>query len=89
MTQKEIVDRLAKEAGLSKIQAKAALDSLISMVGKTLKKEGALRIAGLGSFSVQKRAARQGRNPRTGETIKIKSSKSVRFKASQTLKSAV
>jgi DNA-binding protein HU-beta len=89
MTQKELIERLAKDTGLSKGQAKTALDSLITTVTKTLKKEGNLRIAGLGTFNIQKRGARTGRNPRTGEPVKIKASKAVRFKASQTLKSAM
>lgn len=89
MTQKDIVEQIAKDSGISKVQAKAALGSLTKLIGKTLKKEGSLRLAGIGSFQVTKRGARKGRNPRTGEAIKIKASKSVRFKASQTLKSAV
>lgn len=89
MAQKDIIERIAKETGLTKPQSKAALDSIVGMIGKTLKKDGGLRIAGLGSFTVQKRKARMGRNPRTGEAVKIKASKAVRFKASQTLKGSV
>jgi DNA-binding protein HU-beta len=89
MTQKEMLERLAKDAKLSRGQAKSAFDSIVTMVSKTLKKNGTLRIAGLGTFNVQKRGARTGRNPRTGEPVKIKASKTVRFKVSQTLKGSL
>jgi len=89
MTQKELLERLAKDAGLSRTQAKSAFDSLVAAVTKTLKKTGTLRLAGLGTFNVQKRGARKGRNPRTGEPVKIKASKTMKFTASTTLKAAL
>lgn len=69
--------------------AKETMDALIGTITSSLKKNEKVQLVGFGSFSVAKRAARKGRNPFTGEAIKIKASKSVRFKAGQSLKRSV
>ncbi|MCK4785241.1 MAG: HU family DNA-binding protein [Desulfobacteraceae bacterium] len=86
MTKAELVAEIAKKSKLSKADAERALNSFVDTVKKTLKKEGRLALAGFGSFVVSKRKARKGRNPQTGEEIKIKASKVVRFKAGKALK---
>ena len=87
MTKAELVSKLAEDAGITKVQATAALDSFIEGVTKTLKSGDKLTLVGFGTFSVSKRAARNGRNPQTGETIKIKARKVARFKAGKELTS--
>jgi DNA-binding protein HU-beta len=86
MTKAELVAEIAKKSELSKADAERAINSFVDVAKKTLKKEGRLALAGFGTFVVGKRKARKGRNPRTGETIKIKASKVVRFKAGKALK---
>jgi DNA-binding protein HU-beta len=86
MTKAELVAEIAKKSKLSKADAERAINSFVDVAKKTLKKEGRLALAGFGTFVVSKRKARKGRNPRTGETIKIKASKVVRFKAGKALK---
>ena len=85
MNKAELVSKMADDAGITKVQAGAALDSFMEAVGKTLKSGNKLILVGFGTFSVSKRAARKGRNPQTGETIKIKAKKLARFKASKEL----
>jgi DNA-binding protein HU-beta len=85
----ELIDAIAKDSGLSRTDSARSLDSLITTVQKTLKKGDDVAITGFGKFSVTKRAARAGRNPATGEAIKIKASKAPKFTAGQTLKTAV
>jgi DNA-binding protein HU-beta len=85
----ELIDAIAKDSGLSRTDSARSLDSLITTVQKTLKKGDDVAITGFGKFSVTKRAARSGRNPATGEAIKIKASKAPKFTAGQTLKTAV
>lgn len=87
MTKAELVSKLAEDAGITKVQATAALESFIEGVTKTLKSGDKLTLVGFGTFSVSKRAARTGRNPQTGETIKIKARKVARFKAGKELTS--
>jgi DNA-binding protein HU-beta len=89
MTKAELIDKMAKDAGTSKAVAGKSLDSFIDGVKKTLKKGNKMTLIGFGTFSVGKRAARKGRNPQTGATIKIKASKTVRFKAGKALKDAI
>jgi DNA-binding protein HU-beta len=89
MSKKALVDVLAKKNGLSVKDAGAAIDRIVETISKELKKNQRFSIPGFGTFSVSKRAARKGRNPRTGEAIKIKASKSVRFKAGTALKGAL
>jgi len=89
MNKSDLVDAIANSSGLSKADAGRALDALVKTVTKTLKKGDTVSLVGFGTFSVRKRAARTGRNPRTGETIKIKASKNPAFKAGKALKDAV
>jgi DNA-binding protein HU-beta len=89
MTKVEIIEKMAKEADVSKAAAQKALDSFIDSIKKTLKKGNKVTLVGFGTFSVGKRAARKGRNPQTGETIKIKASKSPKFKAGKAFKESI
>ncbi len=87
MNKAELIAQLAEDAGVTKTQANAALDSFISAVTKTLKKGDKVTLVGFGTFSVSKRAARTGRNPQTGAAIKIKAKKVAKFKAGKELSS--
>ena len=89
MTKAELVETLSKDAGISKAQAEATIKSFAEAVAKTAKKDGKLTLVGFGTFSLAKRKARKGRNPKTGEAIKIKASRSVKFTASKNLKAAL
>ncbi|MBI5056749.1 MAG: HU family DNA-binding protein [Nitrospirae bacterium] len=89
MTKAELIDSVANGAGISKAAAAKALDSLIDGVTKTLKKGGKVTLVGFGTFSVSKRKARKGRNPRTGAEIKIPAAKVPRFSAGKALKQAI
>ena len=81
-----MIDAIAKDDGLSRADATRAVNSLTTTVAKTLKKGDQVAITGLGKFSVSKRAARTGRNPQTGEPVKIRASKTPRFAAGPTLR---
>jgi DNA-binding protein HU-beta len=85
----ELIDHIAESADLSKAAAARAVDALITAVKTTLKKNGTVTLVGFGTFSVGKRAARTGRNPRTGDAIKIKAAKVPKFKPGKALKDAV
>jgi len=89
MNKSQLIDAVASDSGLSKADSARAIDSLVGTVTKTLKKGDEVSITGFGKFSVVKRAARQGVNPRTGERVKIKASKAPKFSAGATLKQAV
>ena len=89
VTLKHIAAALAGAHEMAKKQSKTILGDFVSLVAKHLKKGDRLRIGGLGIFQVRKRAARMGRNPATGEAIKIKASKKVAFRAAKELKEAV
>lgn len=89
MNKTELIDHIADSADISKAAATRALDSLIGAVKTTLKKNGSVTLVGFGTFSVGKRAARTGRNPRTGEAIKIKAAKVPKFKPGKALKDAI
>jgi DNA-binding protein HU-beta len=89
MNKSDIVASIADQAELSKADAGRALDALIEVVKKSLKKGDSVSLVGFGTFAVRKRAARTGRNPRTGATIKIKASKIPAFKAGKALKDAI
>ena len=89
MTKADLVERIAKEAKITKKAAETALDSFTAGVRDSLKKGKRVSLVGFGTFSVGKRAARNGRNPQTGEAIKIKAAKVPRFKAGKTLKDAI
>ena len=89
MNKNELVSAVADEAGLSKADAGAAVDAVFSAIEGALKNGDEVRVVGFGTFAVTKRAASTGRNPRTGETIKIKASNQPKFKAGKGLKDAV
>jgi len=89
MTQSQVATYLADKVGINKKQAKSALDELSALVVKELKKEGTLRLAGLGIFRKRKSKARMGRNPATGAAIKIPARTRLRFTAAKALKDAV
>jgi len=89
VTMKQLAASLAEEHQMSKKAGHALLDDLVGLITKHLKKGERVRIVGLGILQVRKRAARMGRNPATGEAIKIKASKKVAFRASKELKEAV
>jgi DNA-binding protein HU-beta len=89
MNKSQLIEAVAADSGLSKADSTRAIDSLLGTVTKTLKKGDEVAITGFGKFSVVKRAARQGVNPRTGERVKIKASKAPKFSAGATLKQAV
>lgn len=80
MNKAELIDAMAADAGISKAQAKKALDSFTSNVGSSLGKGGRVSLVGFGSFSVSKRSAREGRNPQTGAPIKIAAKNVAKFK---------
>ena len=79
MNKAELIAKVADDAGITKTQANAALDSFVEAVTKTLKGGGKVTLVGFGTFSVSKRAARNGRNPQTGAVIKIKARKVAKF----------
>lgn len=90
MTKADLVDQMAKDAGISKAAANAALDSFLDGVTKALKKkDGKVTLVGFGTFAKTRRKARKGRNPQTGEPIKIKASNVVRFKPGKKLRETV
>jgi DNA-binding protein HU-beta len=89
MNKSQLVDAVASDSGLSKADSARAIDSVIAAVTKSLKKGDDVSITGFGKFSVVKRAARQGVNPRTGERVKIKASKAPKFTAGAGLKQAI
>ena len=90
MTKAELVEMAAKDANVSKVAAAAALNSFMEGVTKALKKkDGKVTLVGFGTFSKVRRKARKGRNPQTGEPIKLKASNAVKFSPGKKLKSAV
>lgn len=86
---KQLAASIAEDYELPKKQSEAMLNDVVTMVTKHLKKGDRIRLAGLGILTVRKRAARMGRNPATGEQIKIKASKKVAFRAAKELKEAI
>ncbi|OFX83298.1 MAG: DNA-binding protein [Bacteroidetes bacterium GWF2_33_16] len=89
MNKAELIDAIAKEAKLTKADAKKALDAFIKSTTTSLKKGNRVALVGFGSFSVAKRNARTGRNPQTGKPITIKAKKVVKFKAGSDLAGSV
>lgn len=89
MNKAELVDQVAKKAELTKADAARAVEAIFGSIKGALKKGGEVRLVGFGTFSVAKRAATTGRNPRTGEKINIPASKQPKFKAGKELKDAV
>lgn len=89
MNQAELIDRIAADNEITKAQAKGALRSVVAAISESLAGEGRIAISDLGTFTVGERAAREGRNPTTGEKIQIAASKSAKFKAAPALKTAI
>ena len=89
MTKADLIEKMAKDAAVSKAAAGKALDSLIEGIVKSVKKGNKVALVGFGTFALSKRKARKGRNPRTGETISIKAAKVPKFSAGKAFKDAV
>ena len=89
MNKTELIEHIASKSDISKAAATRALASIIEAVKKTLKKGDTVTLVGFGTFSVSKRAARTGRNPRTGAALKIEAAKVPRFKPGKGLKDAL
>lgn len=89
MNKVELAAAIANETGLSKKDSEAAVKAFVEVVTNELKKGERVQLVGFGTFEVAERAAREGRNPQTGKTMKIKASKAPRFKAGKALKDAV
>ena len=89
MNKTELVAAMAEQAGLSKKDVKAALKAFTDVVAADLKKEEKVQLVGFGTFEVAMREAREGRNPQTGETMKIAASKAPKFKAGKALKDMI
>ncbi|TAL23047.1 MAG: HU family DNA-binding protein [Nitrospirae bacterium] len=89
MTKAELTDKIASGAGLSKADASKALDSTLNAIKASLKKGQKVTLVGFGTFSVSKRKARKGRNPRTGQAINIPAGKSPKFTSGKAFKDAI
>ena len=89
MTKQALIEAIAAKSGLTKADSSRALEAFMSTVAETLKKGDKISLTGFGTFGTTKRAAREGRNPRTGAVVKIAARKSVSFKAGSKLKEAV
>ena len=80
MNKVELINAVAEKAGMTKVDARKAVDAIVEVTKQELKKDGKIALVGFGTMGVTKRPARQGRNPRTGKTIKIAAKKDVKFK---------
>jgi DNA-binding protein HU-beta len=89
MNKSDLIEHIARQADISKAAATRALDAIVGGVKTTLKKSGSVTIVGFGTFAVSKRAARTGRNPRTGAAIKIKAAKVPKFKPGKALRDSL
>lgn len=89
MNKSELIDQIAKQADISKAAAARSLDATVAAVKTSLKKGGMVTLVGFGTFYVGKRAARSGRNPRTGASIKIRAAKVPKFRPGKALKDAL
>ena len=89
MNKSELIEAISKSADISKAASEKALDGALNAIRSTLKKNSSVTLVGFGTFKVGKRAARMGRNPRTGEAIKIKAARVPKFSAGKALKDAV
>lgn len=89
MNKGELIDAMAADTGLTKTQAAACLDSMMTSIRKVLKKGDKVTLVGFGTYSISRRAARTGRNPQTGKAIKIAAKNVVKFKAGKELSAAV
>ncbi len=89
MTKTELIEKMSSQSGLTKADANRALDAMLDSVKAALKKNQKVTLVGFGTFYVNKRKARKGRNPRTGQEIKIPASKVPKFTAGKMLKDAI
>ena len=89
MNKTELIAAMAEQSGLSKKDAEAALKAFTDVVANELKANGKVQLVGFGTFEVSERAAREGRNPQTGETMTIEASKAPKFKAGKALKDMI
>ena len=89
LTKNQLLDQLAKDSGLDKKTVKACVDAITAHVHKVVKKGGVVKLQDLGQFKVRQSKARMGRNPQTGEAIKIKARKNVRFYVAKALKDEI
>lgn len=89
MNKTELIEHIAKNANISKAAASRAVEATIGAIKTTLRKGGAVSLVGFGTFAVAKRAARAGRNPRTGAAVKIKAAKVPKFRPGKALKDAL
>jgi len=89
MNKSDLIEAIAESAEMTKADAGRAVDAVVTVITRALKKGDSVTLVGFGTFEVRKRGARTGRNPRTGEEIKIKASKNPAFKAGKALKDAV
>ena len=89
MNKSEMIDQIAKSADISNAAAGCALDSTVAAINTAMKKGGMVTLVGFGTFYVGKRAARNGRNPRTGASIKIRAARVPKFRAGKALKDAL
>ncbi|MFS1538091.1 MAG: HU family DNA-binding protein [Candidatus Phlomobacter fragariae] len=89
MNKTELINKIAEKSGLTKKNSEKAVNALIKTVTEALKSGNDVQLVGFGSFQVKQRAARQGRNPQTGETLKIAAANVPSFKAGQNLKEAI
>ena len=89
MNKTELAAAIADKAGITKKDAMASVDAFVEVIGEELKKGEKVQLVGFGTFEVSERAARTGRNPQTGATMKIKASKAPKFKAGKALKDAL
>jgi DNA-binding protein HU-beta len=89
MNKAELIDAVASSADLSKADATRAVDAVVDNITESLRKGDSVTLVGFGTFEVRERAARSGRNPQTGETIRIKASRAPAFKAGKAFKDAV
>lgn len=89
MNKSDLIEHIAKNADINKAQATRALDATMDAIKQTLRRRGAVNLLGFGSFQIGKRSARTGRNPRTGQPVKIKAQKVPKFKPGKALRDAV
>ena len=89
MNKGDLINKVADDTELTKVQANEAIDSLLEAIAKTLKGGGKVTLVGFGTFSVSKRAARNGRNPKTGEEVEITPRRVLSFRASHVLKDKI
>lgn len=89
MNKGELIEAVAKDAGLSKAQAQAAVDAVVDNIAKALKKGQKVTLVGFGTFAVTKRGPREGRNPQTGKPIKIPAKKVAKFTPGKSLKESI